>query len=269
MKNRIFGASYERADELIAAGCPIDYLDALAHHSFRVEQLPGYVASCVYALGPIDTGYVIALRLATDRSPGTIIRDWSFEPPWQNHAINWDDYGPEDIIPKQHQDDYKRLFKSRLTGVLNDGRLIRRGCPVDGVLCGRSYQSIGEYSHGFISAKLGFTDDLGNTVPLCIDLKIDTHSYLSTSRLSGREAGHGPFRHVDPEEWFDPSAIPAGPVSDSESLHGDAATDQGSRPGRETGGSSAGVAQDVRIVRSVGDAETIQTGRTELRDAVQ
>ena len=194
MRNRIFVASYERAVELMAAGCPIDYLDALAHHSaamrksFRAKQLSGYVESRVYALGPLDTGYVIALRLGTDRSSGTIITDWTFEPPWQDHVINWD-YEPEDIIPKKHQDDYKSLFKSRLMEVLNEGPVIRRGYPVDGVLCGRSFQRIGESSHGFVFAKLSFTDDLGNTVPLRVDLSVDRLA-LKRPRASTATAGH-------------------------------------------------------------------------------
>jgi hypothetical protein len=207
------------------AGCLIDTLDALPRHSFHAEKLPGYVESCVYAIGPLDTRWVIALRLTTDRASGTIIRGWRFEPPWPDHFIEWE-CEPEDVIPKRHYV-YKSLLKSRLVGVLNEGRKIHSGSPVDGVLCGRSYQSIGEYSHGFISAKLCFTDDLGNTVPLCIDLNINAHSYLSASRLPGREAGHGLFGHVDP-------SAPAGPVAESESLHGDAATatalDQGRKP---------------------------------------
>ena len=33
MTNRIFAASYERGIELMAAGCPLDYPEALARHS--------------------------------------------------------------------------------------------------------------------------------------------------------------------------------------------------------------------------------------------
>ena len=73
MKNRILAASYQRGIELMAAGCPIDYPDALAGHAaaqrepFRVEQLGGYAESRVYALGQYMTGYVIALRLGNHR----------------------------------------------------------------------------------------------------------------------------------------------------------------------------------------------------------
>ena len=138
MKNRLFPASYERGQELMAADCPIDYLDALPRHSFRAEPLPGYIASCVYTLGPMDNRWVIALRLTTDRASGTIVRGWRFEPPWPDHFIDWD-YEPEDVIPRKDQDVYKSLFKSRLVGVLNEGRKIHSGSPVDGVLCGRSF----------------------------------------------------------------------------------------------------------------------------------
>jgi hypothetical protein len=191
MKNPICAASYEWAVKLKAAGCPIDYPDTLPRDSaamrksFRAEQLPGYVTSRVYALGRLETRYVIALRLGTDRPSGTIIKNWSLESPWQDHVIDWD-YEPADIIPKNDQDEYRSLVNSRLMKVLNEGRLIRRGYPVDGLLCGRSFQPIGESSHGVIPAKLSFTDDLENTVPLCIDLNIERLSRSSANRLPVR-----------------------------------------------------------------------------------
>jgi hypothetical protein len=58
MKNHpMFRASHERLVELMAAGCPIDYPYVFPGNSFRVEPLPGYVGSCVYALGAFDTGW--------------------------------------------------------------------------------------------------------------------------------------------------------------------------------------------------------------------
>jgi hypothetical protein len=204
MKHQIFGASHERAVKLMTAGCPIDYPDALPRLSFRAEQLLGYADSRILAQGPLDTCYVIALHLATDRSSGTIIKDWNFEPPWQDHFIDWDN-DPEDIIPKQDWDVYKNLFKSRLMEVLKEGRKIRHGCRVDGVLCGRSRKPIGKSSHGFISAKLSFTDDLGNTVPLCIDLNVYSHS--SANRPPVRGVGHGlSSDYVEPRRWVGPRA---------------------------------------------------------------
>jgi hypothetical protein len=262
MKNPICAASYEWAVKLKAAGCPIDYLDALPRHSFRAEQLRGYVTSRVYALGRLETRYVIALRLGTDRPSGTIIKDWRLELPWQDHVIDWD-CEPADIIPKKDQDEYRSLVNSRLMKVLNEGRLIRRGSPVDGVLCGRSFQPIGESSHGIIPAKLIFTD-LGNTVRLCIDLDLYRLSDSSANRLPGEGAGQRVCRHLvdsgrrsvfkrqiealiadeqagpgadaigvgcaletNKSEWGG-RAIPAGPGSESGSLRGDAATRQGS-----------------------------------------
>jgi len=189
MKNPICAASYECAVKLMAAGCPIDYPDALPHMSFRAEQLPGYVESCVYALGPLDTGYVIPLRFVTDRPSGTIIKNRSFESPWQDHRINWEDYRPEDVIPIKDRDKYKSLINPRLMEVLKGDRRIRRGSPVEGVVCGHSFQPIGESSHGVISVKFSFTDDLENTVPLCIDLNVVTLSHASAKRLPVGRAG--------------------------------------------------------------------------------
>ncbi|MGC1646417.1 MAG: hypothetical protein WA741_11350, partial [Candidatus Sulfotelmatobacter sp.] len=131
MKNRIFAASYERGSELIAAGCPLDYPGALARHSaaqrktFRAQQLGGYAESRIYAISELQTGYLIGLRLETERPSGTIISAWSFEPPWQDHMVIWD-YEPLDIIPDGQLGAYRDLLDSRLTGVLNERRLFRR-----------------------------------------------------------------------------------------------------------------------------------------------
>ena len=62
MTNRIYTASHERGVQLISAGCPLDYPDALPGHSaarrkpFRAEQLAGYIESRVYLFGPMHTG---------------------------------------------------------------------------------------------------------------------------------------------------------------------------------------------------------------------
>src|ERR1700689_4691268 len=103
MKNWPFAASYERGIALVEAGCPIDFLNALPRHSresVRAEPLAGYAESCVYPLGPSQTAYVIPLRLATDRAAGSIIAEWSFVPPWEDHIVFWDS-APEDVIPKR------------------------------------------------------------------------------------------------------------------------------------------------------------------------
>jgi hypothetical protein len=208
LRNPIFASSYQLADELRDAGVPFDYRDALSRHSFRVE-LPRYFPSWVYELGPMDTGWVILVRLCTDSPLGTTIRDWSFEPPWEDHDIIW---GCElaDFLSKKDQELYKHFFKSRLWGVLNEGHLIRRGHPVEGILCGRSVQPIGKFSHGFVSAKLSFTDDQGNTVQIPIELNVNQLRYPTAGRLPGGKAR--PRRFID---LADSSAIPAGPDSES------------------------------------------------------
>jgi hypothetical protein len=177
MTHKIFAASYQRGVELMAAGCPLDYLDALADRSapkrklIRAEQLAGYAESRVYLLGPLQTGYLIGLRLGTDRPSGTVITDWSVEPPWPGHAIFWD-YEARDFIPERDLGSYRDLLDSRLMGVLNDRRLLRRGNPVDGLLCGYSYQPVPEFGDRMVSAKLILVDDIGNHVALGINLAV-------------------------------------------------------------------------------------------------
>jgi hypothetical protein len=225
MKNHpMLRASHERLVELMAAGCPIDYPHALPRNSFRVEPLAGYIPSCVYALGPMDTGWVIPVRLATDRPSGTVITGWDLELPWQNHAIDWD-CEPEDVIPNRDLDVYKHLFKSRLRGVLLERRLIRRGYPVERVLCGRSLLPMGKSSHGSISANLSFTDDRGNTVPLCIDLNVHTPRHSNAGRLLGGKARQRLCieDHVHSVGQFNSGAVPTCPGSESGSLRDAAA----------------------------------------------
>ena len=176
-KNRIFAASYERGIELIAAGCPLDYPDALARRSaaqrktFRAQQLAGYAESCIYPLGELQTGYLIGLRLESDRPDGTVISAWSFAPPWQDHIVIWD-YEPQDIIPSGQREAYRSLFDSRLTGVLNERRLLRRGYPVEGLLCGCSAQPVADRGEGFVYSQLSLVDDRGNEVTLPIATRI-------------------------------------------------------------------------------------------------
>ncbi len=171
MTKRAFGASYKQALELMKAGCPLDFVSTLKREVFRAEQLDGYAESCVYASGPLDTHYVIALRLGTDRASGSIIADWSFEPPWADHAICWD-YEARDLIPERDLDAYKNLLSSRLMGVLNEHRLLQPGYPVDGLLCGCSYQPMPQSGDHFVSARLTLVDVLGNQVELDIRLAV-------------------------------------------------------------------------------------------------
>ena len=194
MKNRIFAGSYKRGIELMAAGCPLDYPDALAGHAaaqrepFRAEQLGGYVESRVYALGALLTGYVIALRLGTDRPPGTVITEWGFAPPWPDHLISWD-YEPLDIIPEGQRAAYASVLDSHLmVGVLNERRLLRRGYPIDGLVCGCSYQPIPESRDSLIYGKFTLVDDLGNAVALRIALTVIRHA-ATRSKTSPTRAG--------------------------------------------------------------------------------
>jgi len=177
MKNRIFAASYERGMELIAAGCPLDYPGALARHSaaqrktFRAQQLAGYAESRIYALSELQTGYLIGLRLETERPCGTVISAWSFEPPWQDHMVIWD-HEPLDIIPDGQLGAYRDLLDSPLTGVLNERRLLRRGYPVEGLVCGCSGQPVTEPGNGFVYGQLTLVDDRGNKVALRVAMRV-------------------------------------------------------------------------------------------------
>jgi len=177
MKNRIFAASYKRGVESLAAGCPLDYLGALARHStaqrktFRAQQLGGYAESRIYALGELQTGYVIGLRLQTDRPGGTVISEWSFVPPWQDHIVIWE-YEPLDIIPDGQREAYRSLLDSRLPGVLNERRLLRHGYPVEGLVCGCSAQPVTKRGEGFVYSQLTLVDDRGNKVALRIAMTV-------------------------------------------------------------------------------------------------
>ena len=59
MANGIFGASRERVGTLMAAGCPLDFPEALPGPSFRAEPLAGYAGSCVYAF-PFQAVWLMA-----------------------------------------------------------------------------------------------------------------------------------------------------------------------------------------------------------------
>ena len=169
MTKRVVAASYQRSIDLIDAGCPLDY--PMRRKPLHVEQLAGYAESRVYSLGSERTGYVIGLHVRTDASAGTIITEWSVVPSWGDHLVSWD-YAPEDIIPKGDWPAYESIVDSRLMAVLNEGHLLRRGYPIDGLLCGCSPQPIPESSDGRVSARLTLVDDAGDTVALRIRLAV-------------------------------------------------------------------------------------------------
>jgi hypothetical protein len=199
MTNRIFAASYERGIELIAAGCPLDYPDALAHHStarrktFRAEQLNGYFESGIYALNSMQTNYVIGLRLGTDRPGGTVISDWSFMPPWQDHWVNFD-YDPEEFIREETPKTYRTLVDGRLMRVLNEGVVLRRGYPVEGLLCGISFQPVPESANHYVTAKLTLADDIGNSVAVRLVFTIVRSARFAQIRFRRAHAGLRPAR---------------------------------------------------------------------------
>lgn len=180
MSNRILAASYKRGVQLKSAGCPLDYPNALPGHSAAgqkplwAEQLAGYVESCVYLFGPQHQGYLIGLRLGTDCSTETTIAEWSFVPPWPDIHICWD-YEAPDFIPIVHRGAYRHLFDSPVMEVLNDRRLLRLGYPVEGLMCGYSYQPIPDCQDRSVSAKLKFVDDKGNTAALRLALVVVDH----------------------------------------------------------------------------------------------
>ena len=241
----------------------VSHQSAAMCEPFHVELLPGYVVSRVFVRGRLDPIYVFPVRLGTERPSGTVITDWSLELPWPDSSIIWD-HLPWDVIPPKYHNEYESLFKSPLMKVLNERRRILCGYPVDGLLCATSFQPIAESCHGIIPAKLSFTDDRGNTVPLSIDLDLYRLRNSSANRLpasggagqrlrthlvdSGRRSvfareiealvleeqvqgaeaiGVGSALETSKSEWGG-RAIPTGPGSESGSLRGDAATRQSS-----------------------------------------
>jgi hypothetical protein len=195
MKIRPHAASYERGRRLVAAGCPLDYLESLPHKSgvFRktlyIRELGGYTENRVIDFGAGTIGYVIGVAVGTDLPGGIVISDWSFVAPW-DHYISWD-YEPRDVVPKRDHCIYNGLFNSRLSGVMNDRRLLARGRPVEGLVCGRAFEPIpesvasGETVHG----KLSLTSDTGYTVALRITLRVDRSIARAPNALTERRKG--------------------------------------------------------------------------------
>lgn len=142
-------ASYECGRDLLARGCPLDYMDNLPRDPSKFRKalymrlLGGYAASCVIDQGPgRGTDYLIALRLGTDRSRGVVISEHHFRPPWKEHNISWD-YGAVDIVPERDRVCYASVMNNaRLLDVLDDRQLLKRGHAVDGLLCGRAPEQI-------------------------------------------------------------------------------------------------------------------------------
>jgi hypothetical protein len=173
---------------LVAGGCPLDYPEALPYRfgperkPFRVIQLAGNTQSRVYMFGEVQIGYSIAVRLETDRPSGTIITDWSVEPPWSTVAIGWE-YEPRDFVQKRDRGEYGDLLDTPLLGVLNGRRRLHRDHPVEGLLCGYSYQAVPEFNDREVSAKLMLADDMGSVVTTRIKLVVWRPQPASQERL--------------------------------------------------------------------------------------
>jgi hypothetical protein len=132
----------------------------------------GYVENLVLDKGPL-TDYVIAFSVGTDLPRGIIISEWSFKGPW-GHEICWD-YEPFGMLPPNRKNSYAHLFKPRLLAVLNERRLLARGRPVEGLLCGRASQPIPEGIEPLkpIDGTLSLTDDTGRTTSRRMSLTVD------------------------------------------------------------------------------------------------
>jgi len=143
--NRAWSASYARGLRLANAGCSVPYLNALPGRDrsylrkLYVSQVGGYIESYAIDWGT-STGYVLALRVGTDY-PRAIITSYELIPPWPDHEIDWD-HNPEDVLPKSKVKCYAGLLKPRLPSILNERKLLYRGCPVKGLLCGRAWTPI-------------------------------------------------------------------------------------------------------------------------------
>ena len=204
---RPFTASYETGRELVRAGIPLDFLDALPRETellrktYYVAQLGGYGASKIIDLNDHQVRYVIALELRTERPSGIVISDWSFSSPWGHH-ITWD-YHPFDLIPITEHGSYRKLFNSRILDVLNDGCLLSRGRPVKGLLCGSAaFESLPETirSGATVEAKLTLTDDHGDVVEKTLRFMVD--------RKIARTQAHTRRRKIPPlfSQRDDPAA---------------------------------------------------------------
>lgn len=194
MINHPFAASHECGRRLVAAGCPLDYLENLPRTSYahrkrlHVQELGGYIESRVFdEWEGRGSRYLIGIRLGTDLPGGIIVSNWNFFPPWGNPHICWD-YELRDIVPAKEQFPYSEFLNSPLSKVLNQRRRLTRGRPVEGFLCGRSVESIPEsiLVGATACAKLELVDDTGSTVRLDINLAVE-HRTARTEKIRTNE----------------------------------------------------------------------------------
>lgn len=176
--NPIWKASYQRGIRLAKAGCALPHLDRLPgrSHSYQrslyVNELGGYFESYAIDEGA-STGYALALRIGTERGCGAIVTDFRFVSPWPEHLISWD-CDPEGVLPQYRQHLYKHLAVSRLSAVLNERKFLRRGGPIEGLLCGRASAPIPSSAprEAPALAEISLVDDSGEWVRARIHLTI-------------------------------------------------------------------------------------------------
>lgn len=173
------GASYRRGIRLAKAGCALPYIDALpGKNRFRqrglfVEQTFGCEESFAFDVWGA-TGYVIGLRVGTERSRGAIVTRFDFVPPWPDHSIDWDYYA-DDVIPKIFLRRYEKLLmSSRLPTILKERRKLYRGVPVEGLLWGKAWAQIPPSPQrvGPALAEITLTDDFGERASCPIKLSV-------------------------------------------------------------------------------------------------
>jgi hypothetical protein len=191
----IWKASYPRGIRLAKAGCALPYLNSLPgreHHYQRrlyVSEIGGYLESFAIADGT-STGYALALRIGTERACGAIVTDFRFVLSWE-HLISWD-YDPESVVPDYRLHVYRSLMGSPLLAVLNERKFLRRGSPVEGLLCGRASAPIPPSAPrgGPVVASIILADDSGEHVSSHIHLAIDRSSAqkggMRDTALSGK-----------------------------------------------------------------------------------
>ncbi len=192
-----YAPSYQCGHWLVAAGCPLDYLEHLpgkssAHRErLYIRELSAYAESRLYELGPLDLAFVIGIRIGTDIPSGIVIScwDWKFDDRW-DPPIDWD-WEPRDVVPKSDHEAYAHLFKSRVSAVLNDRRLVAHGYPVQGLLCGRAFEPLPEsFAHAqTVHATFRVTDDRSCSATLPITLTVHRRSASALKVRTAKRRG--------------------------------------------------------------------------------
>ncbi len=146
--------------------------ESFHQRAIYVHQVRGDFASYAIDFGKA-TGYVIALRVGTDRARGAIVTSYALDPPWPGHEIQWG-YHPDDLLSWCFVPDYSKLFESNLPGVLDQRRLLSRGRPVEGLLCGFAWDPIpaAKLGSGFAMAEIALVEDSGRRARSVVQLKI-------------------------------------------------------------------------------------------------